>query len=263
MAPLFLQYHKITTRFELGGTRVTPVQLRRHCRDLREAGYEGFHPDELRDFIGGRSIEKKKVLFTFDDGYRCIRTEALPILSEFGFIGLVFIPAAYIGEENLWDASFGRRFRHLDAEEIRDLQSEGWIIGSHGLRHPDLKRLPDEQLSLELTGSKRTLEDLTGREVFAFSYPYGRFDGRVRSEVSRAGYRCAFRSGPGPSGDIFALGRHPIYCIDRHVRGKLADSGFRSRIEQLKERVIPAFSTLSPLVRYRLRFLSIWVGMRD
>jgi peptidoglycan/xylan/chitin deacetylase (PgdA/CDA1 family) len=261
--PLFLQYHKVTPRFELGGTRVSPRQLRRHCRDLREAGFEPTSNEEFLGILEGREPGRKTVLFTFDDGYQCVFTDALPVLKEFGFVGSVFVPTAFIGKENLWDANFGLRFQHLDARELRELRREGWLVGSHGLSHPDLRRLGDEELRNELEGSKRALEELLDEEVFMLSYPYGSFDDRIRAAVRDAGYRCAFRSGPGDAGDVLALGRRPVYCIDRHVRGKFSTSRIVQGFERGKERVISGVSGLSPLVRTRIPFLARWVGMRD
>jgi peptidoglycan/xylan/chitin deacetylase (PgdA/CDA1 family) len=44
----------------------------------------------------------------------------------------------------------------------------------------------------ELAGCKRQLEEIVGRQIDLFAYPYGHYDRRVRKEVARAGYRAGF-----------------------------------------------------------------------
>ena len=46
---------------------------------------------------------KPVVAITFDDGYRSVREHALPILEQHGFPATMFVPTAYVGDENRWD----------------------------------------------------------------------------------------------------------------------------------------------------------------
>ena len=75
----------------------------------------------------------------------------------------------------------------------------GMEVGAHTVTHSDLTTAPDA-LS-QLVDGKRHLEDLTGEEITAFAYPFGRFDSRVSRLVEKAGYRLgrttvSFRTGP-------------------------------------------------------------------
>ena len=64
-------------------------------------------------------------------------------------------------------------------------------IGSHTVSHPELPRLDERRLDLEVTESRRQLERITGSEVIAFCYPSGQYNQRVLEAVQRAGYRLA------------------------------------------------------------------------
>lgn len=46
-------------------------------------------------------------------------------------------------------------------------------IQSHTINHPILTKLPDELLDFELSESQKQLEKITGKSIFAFSYPNG------------------------------------------------------------------------------------------
>ena len=40
---------------------------------------------------------------TFDDGYRSVLDEAVPVLQRYGFPAVCFVPTRWIGEANGWD----------------------------------------------------------------------------------------------------------------------------------------------------------------
>lgn len=64
-------------------------------------------------------------------------------------------------------------------------------IGSHTASHTRLTKWDDERMQQELKVSKSTLEDLLGRPVNSFAYPYGARDEHCETAVRAAGYRAA------------------------------------------------------------------------
>jgi peptidoglycan/xylan/chitin deacetylase (PgdA/CDA1 family) len=59
-------------------------------------------------------------------------------------------------------------------EEVATLsQSELIDIGAHSLSHPKLSTQPVLTQHLEISRSKQFCEELIGREVVSFSYPFG------------------------------------------------------------------------------------------
>ena len=59
----------------------------------------------------------------------------------------------------------------MDWRQIRRLQKQGHIIGSHTLTHPNLAHISEVELIRELKESKRVLESRLGVSVVHFSYP--------------------------------------------------------------------------------------------
>ena len=148
--------------------------------------------DVARSRGAQRSAGRSEFRVTFDDGYLSVYEGACPALSERNMTATIYVVAGSVGGINDWDTRAGdSREPMMSVEQIRELSDGGFQIGSHTMTHPHLTELSDEQLRAELTDSKHILEDITGREVTTFSYPYGDCDNRVMEEVIAAGYTSA------------------------------------------------------------------------
>src|SRR5260221_14182040 len=97
-----LMYHYISTppansdkyRVDLS---VTPDNFRHQMMWLKQKGYTTITPDDLYDALRhGKKLPNLPVLLTFDDGYEDAYTNALPILSEFGFTGTFNIVTGWL-----------------------------------------------------------------------------------------------------------------------------------------------------------------------
>jgi hypothetical protein len=64
-------------------------------------------------------------------------------------------------------------------------------LGAHSVTHPHLDELDVAEIEREVFDSKRQLEQLLGRPVETFAYPYGSYDRRVRDAVAAAGFQSA------------------------------------------------------------------------
>ncbi len=101
--------------------------------------------------------------------------------------------------------------RIMTSNEVQTIVSDGLVtIGAHTVSHPMLSGLGETACRREIAQSKRVCEDITGRPVMTFAYPYGDFDIMAREAVKTAGFvlACSTRSGPAAAtSDIFALPR--------------------------------------------------------
>lgn len=119
-------------------------------------------------------------------------------------------------------------------DEVRELVSRGFEVGSHTVSHPILTRLSRQQVARELAESKARIEDVVGRACFSIAYPNGgRADvsASVVGDASKAGYVLGFTlSGrltrSGASVSALEIGR---VCI---VPG-LTRNAFRARLSGL------------------------------
>jgi peptidoglycan/xylan/chitin deacetylase (PgdA/CDA1 family) len=86
--------------------------------------------------------------------------------------------------------------RSLTVDELVALDGDTVEIGGHTVTHPLLPGLGPDRLRSEIEDNKHDLEDLLGRELRAFSYPFGANDLAAVEAVGRAGYQLAVTTRP-------------------------------------------------------------------
>ena len=187
-----ISYHKISDKREMGLTTVSCSQFRSQMQWLRHNGYQSIL---FEDLLAKHILPEKPIIITFDDGYENIYENAVPIMRETGFRGIIYIITNFIGKYNTWEAvSFQRKFRHMTAAQIMELQDAGFEFGVHGRSHFYLPVLSSDKLHEEVFNAKKYLETILKREVYSFCYPYGRLSDRVCQYVLQAGYTFAIRN---------------------------------------------------------------------
>jgi peptidoglycan/xylan/chitin deacetylase (PgdA/CDA1 family) len=253
--PAVLCYHKLSERFCLEGTWMTPRRFLGHIDHLSAEGFRFISETEfLAALENPHRGHARTILLTFDDGYEALYEMYMRELLPRNIPVLVFLPSDHMGVVNSWDLSLGRRpFRHLSWEQVADMARSGAQFGSHGAAHADLTRVGRSELSREVVESKSAIEQATGQAVRSFSYPFGRYNARVRAAVAGAGYDAAFSLYPSHSNqrtDRFALRRNGVYIIDGWyaLRCKLRPGPF-FWFEEMKCRAINAIAVLTPLVK--------------
>lgn len=189
-----------------------------------------------RGALGDSAPMGRYAFLTFDDGYEDNYTNALPLLRQYGFTAWIFVlpplverQAALSWPEVADDAAaYPEVMRSLSWKMIEEMAEAGFEIGSHGLRHPHLPQLGDDELTEELWQSRTEIKDRLGR-CDSFAYPFGEWDDRVEAAAARAGYSFAFTS---PSAGQRRVGpltvpRLPIDARDRswRFRAKLTTPG--------------------------------------
>jgi peptidoglycan/xylan/chitin deacetylase (PgdA/CDA1 family) len=185
--PPILMYHSVSP-YQVDPYLVTvrPERFDQQLRWLRRRGLKGASMRELlesRRRGGGRGL----VGLTFDDGYADFASYALPILQRYGFSATLFAIAGRLGQDNAWDVE-GPRKPLMTADQLREVAGAGIEIGSHGLAHVSLVSAADDEVTSEITESRRLLQEVTGQDVDGFCYPYGHIDRRGVAGVHGAGY---------------------------------------------------------------------------
>lgn len=94
-----------------------------------------------------------------------------------------------------------RDCRPMTWAQVREMREGGMEIGSHGVHHRMLAKLPADAMREELEASKRAIERETGAEAKVLSYPVGgsdAYDEAVMRAAREVGYRmaCSYQAGP-------------------------------------------------------------------
>jgi peptidoglycan/xylan/chitin deacetylase (PgdA/CDA1 family) len=209
---LGLMYHAVEAPplfHPLRGLYVEPGLLERQLRELNRAGVS---LAGLSAWIDGLSEGRRQAAITFDDAFLDLRRNALPVLAEFKVCAVTYVVTAQLGGTNVWDTESGAQSCPLmDRADLLAWQAAGQEIGSHGMSHCHLTRVTRDQARAEISDSKKILEDIAGRPVRHFCYPYGDHNEAVRDLVGEAGYATATTTDPGVNdagSDPLRLRRH-------------------------------------------------------
>ncbi len=85
----------------------------------------------------------------------------------------------------------------LSWDTLKRLAREGVALGAHSRTHPQMTRIPPEEMQAEAIGSLCDLEHKVGTIPETFAYPHGACNDQVVRVLKHAGFRLAFTTGRG------------------------------------------------------------------
>lgn len=203
-------------------------------------------PCDLADVLtakGGR----KRILLTFDDGFRSNRALAEEVLEPRGIKATFFITQAFIGmdgpeahkfaQEHFYptrqvETRYPGEFDALDWADIDWLQKHGHGIGAHTATHVRVAGLSSAELASEVIESADRIQQRIGHPIRQFAYPFGSLAcaDEAAVEMVRTRFDFAFsniRGELGESPDHHFLYRQnlvpgtPMWLVDAIVEGRL------------------------------------------
>lgn len=187
-----LMYHAVANRgpAALARWRVTKKMFAAHMRHLKTAGYQPVTLDEWRTARAiGKSLPGRRVLITFDDGYADFAANVLPVLRQYGFPAMLFMPTGKVGMTADWDAWTGASLPLTDWDGLKRLRDAGIVFGSHSVSHRHLTGLSPREIAEELWNSRMRLSQELDVTIDAIAYPSGNHDEIVEHIAAACGYR--------------------------------------------------------------------------
>jgi len=171
-----LCYHHIVAGKPKNDYEVSVDNFKAQMKALADSGYHSILPDRYYNYLThGTALPSKPVMITYDDTDEEQFSIAKPEMDKYGFKGVYFIMTISIG-----------RPRYMTKEQIKQLADEGHFIGSHTWRHDRVDRLSDlntieyrgkkievNEWDFQLLNTKKQLEEITGKPVEYFAYPFG------------------------------------------------------------------------------------------
>ncbi len=198
-----LNYHKVDNFYH--ALSIAPEEFEEQMAYLSENGFTTITPDQLMAYLNqDKALPEKPILITFDDGYLDNYTNAYPIMKKYGFTATIFLVTNKVGhEENFmtWD-------------QVRTMQKDGFVFGSHTVSHAALTKVSHDQAMMELSDSRKEMEHQLGVKTRYFAYPTGVYNHQIEEMVKLAGYKAAFTIRYGQAGaesNPYALERIPIF----------------------------------------------------
>ncbi len=196
-----LCYHNIRTLLDHHSPELTVTEetFDEQIKALHDGGYHTILPDDLYNYLTNRSpLPPNPIMISFDDSHEEHFSIAARELEKYGFKGVFFVMTIAIDKPH-----------YLSHQEIYDLARAGNTIACHTYDHPLLTRLPNNEWSEEIDKPRKLLEQITGKPVYYFAYPYGAWDERAVDELKRRGIKAAFQLSE--QQDL----RNPMYTIRR------------------------------------------------
>ena len=196
-----LCYHNIRTVLDHHSPELTVTEqtFDDQIRALYENGYHTILPDDLYNYLTkGSPLPSKPIMISFDDSHEEHFLIAAKEMERYGFRGVFFVMTIVINKPH-----------YLSSQEIYALAKAGHTIACHTYDHPLLTRLPDNEWSNEIDKPRKLLEQITGKPVDYFAYPYGAWNERAVDELKARGIKAAFQLSEQQNS------RDPLYTIRR------------------------------------------------
>ena len=201
-----LCYHQIrdwkATDSKAAKDYIIPVAtFKEHMKLLADSNYHTISPDQYYDYLNnGTPLPENPVMITFDDTEYNQYAIAGPELKKYGFKAAFFIMTVSLG-----------RPKYMTREQVRSLSDEGHTIGSHTWDHHNVKKYQGDDWVQQIEKPTKTLEEITGKKITHFAYPFGLWNQEAIPELKKRGMKSAY---------ILATKRDendPLYTIRRII----------------------------------------------
>lgn len=193
-----LCYHHIyeTLPKHTTGYDVTITAFKQQMKALSDSGYKTITPDQYYNYlVYGAPLPANPFMISFDDTDGEQFTIAKPEMDKYGFKGVYFIMTISIG-----------RPRYMSKEQIKQLSDEGHVIACHTWDHSRVDRYTNEHTidaggkkkvvndwEVQLEKPKAKLEEIIGKRIDYFAYPFGVWNKAGIPEIAKRGFKMAFQ----------------------------------------------------------------------
>jgi peptidoglycan/xylan/chitin deacetylase (PgdA/CDA1 family) len=187
-----LCYHQVRNWKErdgkVGKDYIVEVQnFKDQIKMLVDSGYHTILPDQLYAYLNtGAALPAKPIMLTFDDTDLDQFTTVNPILKKHGYKAVYFIMTVSIGKK-------GKFVDYMSSEQIKQLSDEGNVIGSHTYDHKNFKKYTGKDWEEQLDKPTKKLEEITGKKMTEFAYPFGLWNAEGIPELKKRGFKMAFQ----------------------------------------------------------------------
>ena len=172
---------------KVGKDYIVEVQnFKDQIKMLADSGYHSILPDQLYAYLNtGAALPEKPIMFTFDDTDLDQFTVAAPTLKKYGFKAVYFIMTVTIGKK-------GKFVHYMSSDQIKQLSDEGNVIGSHTYDHKNVKKYEGKDWEEQLDKPTKRLEEITGKKITEFAYPFGLWKKEAIPELKKRGFKSAY-----------------------------------------------------------------------
>lgn len=149
---------------------------------LADSGYHTILPDEYYAYLNtGAKLPSKPIMLTFDDTEANQFLIAAPTLKKYGFKAVYFVMTVSLGRPN-----------YMTKAQVKALSDAGNVIGSHTWDHHNVKKYQGKDWETQVDKPTKTLEEITGKKIEHFAYPFGLWNEQAFPELKKRGMKDAY-----------------------------------------------------------------------
>lgn len=169
-----LLYHSITNEFENNIFSVKKENFESQLKILKNLKKQNLM--KISDNLKNES----SITLSFDDGLANNYLNAYQLINEYIIPSIFFISTDNIGKKG-----------YLTKEMIKEMDRDSIIdFGLHGHNHLSFKNLTYHEIKNEMTTSTDILQNLLGRKINNFSYPYGSLNKVTKLHIKSFSFNC-------------------------------------------------------------------------
>ncbi|MFV0344711.1 MAG: polysaccharide deacetylase family protein [Bacteroidales bacterium] len=155
-----LMYHHVLPQADKNLT-VSVEELDKQFRYLKNKGYKTLFFRELEE---NESL-KKKIILTFDDGYRNNKEYLIPLLKKYNLKATIFLPTAQLEAD---DDKMG--FEELHTVDINHIE---FALHSHS--HQNFRNISLNEVDEDIEANIRSMENSGLPYSKVLAYPFGKY----------------------------------------------------------------------------------------
>ena len=180
-----LLYHHISSTMPRS-TSLSAQEFEGHLEYLKQNDYTVVDlASAITAVQQGTELPEKAIVITFDDAWRNIYEQGLPLLQQYDYPFTVFVNTDPVDQNN----------RHaMTWDMLRDLKKQGVTLANHTRDHDYLVRKPmynDQWLAATLDNinyAQQRLTDELGPVPKWLAYPFGEYNDQLKLALKNRGY---------------------------------------------------------------------------
>jgi peptidoglycan/xylan/chitin deacetylase (PgdA/CDA1 family) len=182
--PILCYHHmRVQPNGKLTDYSVEPDRFIAEMKLLADSGYKTVLPDQLYDYLTmGTPLPAKPVMITFDDTDEEQFTIGKREMDKYGFKGVFFVMTISLNKP-----------RYMTDAQLKQLVDEGHVVGAHTWDHHMVTKYEPKDWEIQIDKPRKKLEDITGKPVKYFAYPFGLWNEAAEAEIKKRGFTMAFQ----------------------------------------------------------------------
>lgn len=180
---LILNYHRILDDGDVEEKNNYTIRLNQFQSQLDLIEELKIPVISLKTWIENKGSNPLSIAFTFDDGDSSVYKLVYPELKKRSFSAAIFPTVSKIGTHGF-----------VSWEELKEINLNGFEIGSHGLNHRRLTNLSGKQRNIEILKSKEQLEKKLSGSIMFFALPYGTYSSKPVNTIRESGYQAVLNT---------------------------------------------------------------------